>query len=158
MHEATVQIGDVKFSVPKAVIARALFGEDGPLPHGHALAPQDTSGHKIGDLVDGGIYAGLTLFNNQPCKLILLPGDEQHDWKSAMAWAEKQAAVLPSRIDALVLFQNLRDQFKREVYWTSEPSAVDSAYAWGQSFDSGYQDIWHKDYEGRARLVRRIPI
>ncbi len=158
MHEATIQIGDVKFSVPKAVIARALFGEDGPLPQGHALAPQDPSGHKIGDLVDGGIYAGLTLSNNQPCKLFLLPGDEEHDWKSAMAWADKQSAVLPARIDALILFQNLRDQFKREAYWTSEPSADYSAYAWFQSFGSGFQVLWHKDRKHRVRLVRRVPI
>ena len=158
MQEATIQIGDVRFSVPKAVIARALFGDIGLAqpaetpPFANSLSPA------IGEPHEGGIYAGLTLFNNQPHKLILLPGDEEMDWKAAVAFAEKKGAVLPSRMDGLVLFQNLRSQFKKAIYWTSEPYADDSSYAWGQSFNDGNQLLWHKDGKIRVRLVRRVPI
>jgi hypothetical protein len=42
-------------------------------------------------------------------------------------------------------------------YWSSTQHA-DSDYAWGQDFNGGFQDGNIKSYEGRARVVRRLPI
>lgn len=43
-------------------------------------------------------------------------------------------------------------------YWSSTQHAADTDCAWGQHFDSGYQDDRHKISNGRARAVRRVPI
>jgi hypothetical protein len=80
--------------------------------------------------------------------LVLLHGEaEDVNWKDAIAWAEKAGGVLPSRIDHLVLFKNLRDQFKKDGwYWSSEEHAEYSDYAWVQYFGyGGYQDYGRKD-------------
>ncbi len=112
----------------------------------------------IGDAYEGGIYAGLTLLDNRVKALVLLPGDEELKWKDAIAWAENQGCVLPSRIDQLVLFQNLKDQFKEQAYWSGEQHAADSGYAWYQNFDTGYQSLSNVYSELRARAVRRLEI
>ena len=41
-------------------------------------------------------------------------------------------------------------------YWTSTQGAADVSCAWGQDFDSGYQNDDRKAFEGRARAVRRL--
>jgi len=113
----------------------------------------------IGAEWEGGIYAGLTLHDNTPMHLILLPGDEGGlTWKKAMAWAEKKGGVLPSRIDQLVLWQNQRDQFKDSWYWSGEHRSGGSACAWFQDFSYGYQTWLRKLSSYRARAVRRLPI
>ena len=89
-------------------------------------------------------------------RLVLLPGDEEMNWNDALAWAEKQGGRLPSRIDALVLWQNLKPHFKAEYYWTREPSAGDESYAWIQGFDGGAQGNGHKSDGSRARAVRSV--
>ena len=120
---------------------------------------EKTSLPAIGEAYEGGIYAGLTLHNGAPHKLVLLPGEaEDVDWKKALAWATKQGGELPSRIDQLVLLQNLKREFKDAWYWSGESYAGDDAYAWGQGFSYGTQGNLHKDYETRARAVRRLPI
>ncbi len=48
--------------------------------------------------------------------------------------------------------------FDEAAYWSSTQHAADSDYAWYQCFDYGYQDSRDKDYELRARAVRRLPI
>lgn len=113
---------------------------------------------KIGAEFKGGIYAGLTLARETALALVLIPGDEKLNWEDATKWAEKQGGVLPSRIDALVLFQNLKAQFKEEYYWTSEPYAPDSGFAWLQGFYHGNQSYGLKVNDSRARAVRRIAI
>jgi hypothetical protein len=104
------------------------------------------------------IYAGITLHGNEAFALVLLPGDYEGNWQGALAWAEKQGGMLPSRFDALVLWQNLKGHFKKEAYWTSEQLAVDADWAWCQDFYDGYQYCYGKSGELRARAVRRVPL
>lgn len=138
-----------------AIIERMTRGElavaspKGPI----AGAPE------IGADWNGGKYAGLSLHDNQPVHLVLLPGDEDDlTWNKAVAWAEKQGGVLPSRIDQLVLFKNLKSEFQAAYYWSGETVASDSAYAWVQYFDSGHQGYGHKGSKTRVRAVRRMPL
>jgi len=112
----------------------------------------------IGDPYEGGIYAGITLECSLPQALVLLPGDEELNWKDAIAWAEKQGGALPSRIDQLVLLQNLKAQFQGRAYWSAEQHAADSDYAWYQYFSYGYQDSLSIRRKLRARAVRRLAI
>src|SRR5688572_13285667 len=65
----------------------------------------------IGAKMESGIYAGLSIENERPVALVLLPGDEKLTWHDAVTWAEKQGGALPSRIDQLVLFKNLKGEF-----------------------------------------------
>jgi hypothetical protein len=113
---------------------------------------------EIGTAWQGGLYAGLSIHENRPVALVVLPGDEKLTWDAARSWAEKQGGTLPSRIDQLVLFQNLKAQFKEATYWSSAPCAGSASYAWCQYFDYGGQSYYHEDYELRARAVRRLSI
>jgi len=112
-----------------------------------------------GPWATGGIYAGVSLENEHAVVLVLLPGElEAADWKEATAWAGKQGGTLPSRIDQLVLFKNVKSEFQDAWYWSGEPSAGDESSAWFQYFDHGYQSTNRKLTELRARAVRRIAI
>lgn len=170
-----VTIGDIQLAVPAAAAARGIL--EMVLPDqavaGGALDAPDlrtfADGAEvrkaigalpaIGDTWNGGKYAGPSLHDNQPVALVLLPGDEDGlTWDKAVKWADKRGGVLPSRIDQLVLFQNLKAEFKPECYWSGETPASDSASAWNQYFDDGDQLFWHKGGKYRAVAVRRYPI
>ncbi|HJT63122.1 MAG TPA: hypothetical protein VJ797_15740 [Burkholderiales bacterium] len=157
-HEfVSLPAADVLRAVSAQTLARELFerisnGRAAPIGAQRALPA-------IGGDFEGGIYAGLTLVDNTPFALVLLPGEaEEINWKDARAWAEKQGGMLPSRIDALMLFENLKDSFKPEWHWTGTPSAGDEAYAWIQLFYDGTQLTNPKSSHCRARAVRRVAI
>jgi len=85
---------------------------------------------EIGAPLENGIYAGLSLHAEQPFALVLLPGElDSAKWNDAVAWAEKQGGALPSRIDQLVLFKNLKSEFKEAYYWSVEEYAPVPDYA-----------------------------
>lgn len=114
----------------------------------------------IGEAFSGGIFAGITLHDDKPHALVLLPDvarDINH--ADATAWAEGIGGVLPSRIDAIVLFKNVRAQVETgDYYWTSEENPVNADSAFFQSFTNGNQGCAHKDFVYRARAVRRVPL
>lgn len=109
-------------------------------------------------LADGETYVGITLHDDRPHHLILLPGDEKLAWQKARDWAKAQGGTLPSRIDGLVLLKYAKAQFQPTAYWTDEQLAGDPACAWVRSFDWGTQDFGHVDDDWRCRAVRRVPI
>ncbi len=111
-------------------------------------------------LKPGELYAGILLGQNgKPDQhIILLPGDESKNWKDATAWAESIGGSLPTRREQSLLFANLKDQFKKDWYWSGETHAENNDYAWCQGFRNGYQDIILKSNYYRARAVRRLPI
>ena len=120
----------------------------------------------IGAEFEGGVYAGLSIENERPVALVLLPNQAESvtwqqakDWAAAMAGGKgKPGGLLPSRFDQLVLFKNLKHEFKEDWYWSGEELAGNAEYAWGQFFSLGTQHGWHKSLKGRARAVRRVPI
>lgn len=98
----------------------------------------------IGKPMQGGIFAGFTLEGHERKALLLLPGDHNDTtWQKAMDWAKEQGGELPSRFDALALYQNVPGEFKKDVYWTGVQHASGADYAWDQFFTSGYQVCWH---------------
>lgn len=113
----------------------------------------------IGEQWQGGTYIGHTLHENQLAHLIVLPEAFKGDWKAACEWAAKQDAVLPSRIDQLVMLPH-RDLLKMERawYWSGETHPEYSEYAWVQIFGNGIQYDFHKTVLTRARAVRRLVI
>ena len=125
----------------------------------------------IGDVWagQGGIYAGLSLTDDglHACHLILADTDrtlelnhkDTGDWAAALSFDGHKDFTLPNRVDGIVLYQRLRDQFSLdEWHWLSETHASDSDFAWCQSFDYGSQGIYHKSNKLRARAVRRLVI
>jgi len=116
---------------------------------------------RIGESWGGGVYAGLTLHDNTPMHLVLLDGEaESLTWAKAKDWANglEDNAELPSRHDALVLWQNLRDKFQKSYYWTAAPVESAADYAWYQLFSSGFQFWVTVNGKCRARAVRRLPL
>lgn len=89
-------------------------------------------------------------------------------WAKALEIGGHKDWYLPSRLESLVLFGELRDlpAFKpdaengipTEWHWTSTQYASNPSYAWSQSFLNGGQGGYRKGLHGRARVVRRIVI
>lgn len=154
----TIILGEARITVPEEIAAMAylerLLEESRPMdvlaPTTRRIVPP------FGEHFHGGKYAGLTVQDNDPAELVLLPGEFEGPWEEAKAWAAEQGGVLPSRIDQLVLFKNLKSEFKDAWYWSGEPFAGAAGYAWGQGFTDGFQGYDHVSSSGRARAVRRV--
>jgi hypothetical protein len=74
-------------------------------------------------LKEGESYAGLILGKEgaPDYHLILLPGDAADvSWPTAREWATSRGGDLPTRRDLALLFANMREQFERAWYWSSE--------------------------------------
>lgn len=156
----TLQLGEATITLPGEVAAMAylerLLDESRPM---EVLVPTTKRAvPAFGADFHGGKYAGLTVQDNDPHELVLLPGEFQGPWEKAKAWAEEQGGVLPSRFDQLVLFKNLKSEFKEAWYWSGEPYAGGADCAWDQSFGSGGQGCNDVSSSNRARAVRRIVI
>jgi hypothetical protein len=112
-------------------------------------------------LREGECYAGLILGKNgtPDYHLILLPGDAADvSWPAARDWATQDGGELPTRRELSLLFANLREQFERGWYWSSEHHETRAQLVWGQNFASGIQTVYGRPYRGHARAVRRVPI
>lgn len=112
-----------------------------------------------GLLQEGEHYAGLILGKDEPDYHLVLLADEAAgvSWPAACEWAHSRGGVLPTRRELALLFANLREDFGREWYWSSEPHETRAQLVWGQNFASGIQTIYGRPYRGHARAVRRIP-
>ncbi|TAK45225.1 MAG: DUF1566 domain-containing protein [Betaproteobacteria bacterium] len=154
-----LKIGDGTLIVPAEGLARAWLDRELGTP---LQAQLETTARRalptIGAAFEGGQYAGPTVHDNDPRELVLLPGEFKGSWQDARAWANQQGGELPTRFDALVLFQNLKSAFKPEWYWTANEVAGDAVSAWIQTFDHGGQSLTHKSHAYRARAVRRVSI
>jgi hypothetical protein len=113
------------------------------------------------ELKHGEHYAGIELGKNgEPSRhLILLPEEAKGlTWNEAKEWAKKNGGELPTRRQQYLLFANLKEQFKEAWYWSGEEHALDSDYAWYQSFMRGTQDYDEKNTKGRAMAIRSLII
>jgi hypothetical protein len=113
----------------------------------------------IGAEVAGGKFAGVTLFNGERYGLIVLPADgEERSHAEAVAWAKAQGGELMTRIDAVVAYENLRDEFEADWYWLAETHPKYADCAWLQYFLYGSQLSTRKSDVFRCRAVRRVAI
>ena len=105
-----------------------------------------------------GVVGGL---DGQPDYLLIDMGEAPDDlsWDEAMKWAAaREGESLPTRREQAVMFGNRREgQYQKRWYWSCEQYAGYDASAWCQTFDDGGQYYDRKDYEYRARAVRRVP-
>jgi hypothetical protein len=114
---------------------------------------------KLGEKLDGGIFAGLTTRKDGTHHaVVLLPGEGRDlNWSDAKAWASAQGGELPSRPVAALLFANVKGQLRPAGhYWTSDED--EAYYAWYYDFACGYQDNFHKSYKCSAVAVRLIAL
>lgn len=113
----------------------------------------------IPPLAEGEVYAGAigdTAGNVH--HVILLPGDnDDASWQQQKEWATSIGGELPTRLEQALLWQNCRDHFKKDWYWSGEEHAS-AGWAWCQGFHDGLQDLTHQGNQLRARAVRRLPI
>ena len=65
---------------------------------------------------------------------------------------------LPAQTAASAFQEGGAEALADDWYCSSTQRASNTAYAWGQDFDFGYQDDFHKSYAGRARAVRRFKL
>ena len=62
--------------------------------------------------------------------------------------------MLPNRRELALLFANLREQFDRVWYWSSEQHDTRPQLVWGQNFASGIQTVYGRPFRGHARAVQ----
>ena len=113
----------------------------------------------ITELKDGEIYGGAIINpDGTGHHFILLPSDKNKiNWDAAMAWAKEQGGDLPNRVEQALLYDQSKDQFNHDWYWSNTQHASRSDCAWCQSFYDGCQSSWYKNSLLRARAVRRVP-
>jgi hypothetical protein len=112
-------------------------------------------------LKEGEFYAGLILGKNgaPDHHVVLLADDvENATWTAAREWAAASGGELPTRRELALLGANLKEQFQREWYWSSDVSEARSQLVWGQNFSSGIQTMYGRQFHGRARAIRRIAV
>lgn len=117
--------------------------------------------HLRQSLNEGEVYAGLIIGKNgaPDHHVVLLPDDaENATWSAAREWAASLGGVLPTRRELSLLSANLKEQFQREWYWSSDVSEARSQLVWGQNFSSGIQTMYGRQFHGRARAIRRLAV
>ena len=121
---------------------------------------------QIGQLIDG-LTVGALMIDQQtglPYALLVSPvrPDDDLEWDAANTWAASlgDGFRLPSRPEGATLYANNEQlgevAFEPEWHWLNEQRS--SHNAWFQGFGDGSQDDDPKDYECRARAVRRVDI
>ena len=65
---------------------------------------------------------------------------------------------LPAQTLAEAFQKGGSEAFDEAWYWTSTQHSSDSGFAWYQDFGFGYQNCFIKDFDYRARAVRRLAI
>ena len=96
---------------------------------------------------------------NETIHVILRPGDnDDASWQHQKEWAASIGAELPTRLEQALLWQNCREHFKDDWYWSSEEHASDAGWAWYQTFNYGCHINITQLNQLRARAVRRLPI
>jgi hypothetical protein len=112
-------------------------------------------------LNEGELYAGLILGQQgaPDHHLVLLPGRAADvSWPTAQEWAAARGGALPTRRELALLFANLREEFDRAWFWSSEQHETRAQLVWGQNFASGIQTVYGRPFRGNARAIRRVPI
>ena len=112
------------------------------------------------ELNPGEIYVGhYGTTPNETIHVILLPGDnDDASWQHQKEWAASIGAELPTRLEQALLWQNCREEHKKDWYWSSEAHVSDAGYAWCQDFYDGYQYSHYHGDRLRARAVRRVVV
>ena len=122
-----------------------------------------TSQPTIGSVWQGGIYAGISRGEDgQPDGHIVLldvKPAKALTWEKAKAWAAALGddARLPTKVEAALLYANLKGEFQTDDgYWTETPYS--DTGAWYQFFDYGGQYGNSQSGTCLARAVRRFPL
>lgn len=120
---------------------------------------QITINTTIPETTDGEIYIGAFInADGTGHHTILIPGDnEDAQWQEQMDWAKSKGGDLPNRAELLTMYEKFSFQFEKSWYWSNTTDRDNAAWAWFQNFDYGFQYRYNKDYELRARAVRRVP-
>lgn len=111
------------------------------------------------ELIEGEVYGGAIINpDGTGHHIILLPDEKENiNWNGAMAWAKEQGGDLPNRVEHALLYDQLKNQFKPDWYWSNTQHAFHSDVAWYQYFNAGYQYSLCKRGRIRARAVHRLP-
>lgn len=113
----------------------------------------------LGAALAGGTFAGLTTRRDGTHAAVILLDDKPSGplpWQAATDWAASQAAELPTRPVAALLFANLKPQFEEDWHWTADEYSA--SYAWYCTFSYGDQGNVHKSAKLCARAVRLISL
>ena len=111
-------------------------------------------------LQQGELYAGL-IFGRDGAPdyhLVLLPDKSElefQSWQAASNWAASLGHSLPSPREQTLLYATLKDAFRPNEYWSSEPGDI-KGEAWCKDFDTGVAYQTARRFDGYARCVRRV--
>lgn len=114
----------------------------------------------IPSLNPGEKYAGgIIALDRAVLHVILLPASTvELPWSEGNTWAKEQGGSLPDRLEQLLLWTHLREDFEKKAYWSCEQSANYASWAWCQDFYGGTQGYGNESAKLACRAVRRVLI
>lgn len=142
----------------------ALAPSSGPAASGQSVATGrlQYGSLPLGSPLAGGLFSGITYVDGKPYVLVLGPEhpeelthDQFSEWLKTLSVDGCTDFVAGSKLDGMLLFTNLRKEFKQSTYWL-EQHAEYSSDAWYQNFGNGFQYYWDKNGKFRCRAVRRL--
>jgi hypothetical protein len=99
-----------------------------------------------------GIYAGITLHDNEAFALVLLPGELEGCWQDAMVGRRSRAASCPRASTCCSCSgRTLPGHVQERGVLVERADADDADWAWYQDFSYGDQDYRKDTSSGRAR-------
>ncbi|SMG00365.1 hypothetical protein [Burkholderia singularis] len=88
--------------------------------------------------------------------VLIAVNDERLPRELQREWAKSVGGILFNRIDALIIYNEYRDLVKSGAYWTDDDVEWDSASAWFQTGNNGYQGTSPKSVGLRGLAVSRF--
>lgn len=122
---------------------------------------QGNSLPRIGGELDGGVFAGVTTsFSGHVYALVLVAAQDCRamNWADAMAWAKSINADLPTRLDASLLFANVRNHLSGHWVYISDADDHPGSTDWSRVFTDGWFSKYRNRASSGAYAVRRIPL
>ena len=117
---------------------------------------------------EGGLFTGLIRGRDGARDRVLITGprfdDADRDWETVKELVDAVEVDghhdfrLPFRKEQALQFANVPELFKEAYYWSCEPCAPGSDYAWSQSFVSGNQSFCRQSSKLYGCAVRSFEI
>jgi len=146
------------------VYAGVMRGENNA-PNYHLIVPTDTSASikHVQWADNNAMQTGAHSFTDGLANTQFLQASSINhpaaQWASELTIDGFNDFYLPAKNEILLAYITVPELFEKSGwYWTSTQHASNSAFAWVQVFDGGYQYDDRKSNGARARAVRRVAI
>ena len=162
IYPGTPKIGEV-WAGQGGVYAGVMRGENGQSDY-HLIVPThpDASVEEItwgsADVDEPNAKSEFDGWSNTEALFCSRHSHPAAEWARGLNVDGHSDFYLPARRELSLIYANVPELFEKAWHWSSTQSERYSYTAWNQGFGVGGQTSYRKDYEFRARAVRRLTI